>query len=298
MIGSASLPPSKRSPFLSEWIDVVIMESRYVDLAGLGRIHVLTAGRGTIPLLLAHGWGSCARSFFNLMERSELTERFTMAAPDLLDHGRTAEGSTVNPTPDNQADLLRRVGEEVLGRARSWVAVGASLGGHVLLRTLLASPRRFSRALLLAPVLRRAQVVSRTMRWLQAKPGRDEWWVRPPWFAAVLASHSIDMLPEFSFRRYANRSGRAALREASKTRPRSLLAVRDLGDLRPSLRRLRIPTEIWYGDRDQILNPVDYETLAPVPRLRLRWMPGERHGLQATCENEIVAYLCNGSSRS
>jgi pimeloyl-ACP methyl ester carboxylesterase len=135
------------------------------------------AGSGP-ALLLLHGIGDSSESWVPLI--SALARRFTVVAPDLLGHGRSAKPRadySIAAYANGMRDLT-----EVLGIDR-FTVVGHSLGGGVAAQLAYQYPERVERMVLVAsggvardvsPVLRVASApfAELTLPLLQAAPSR------------------------------------------------------------------------------------------------------------------------------
>ncbi|MGH3355364.1 MAG: alpha/beta fold hydrolase [Nocardioidaceae bacterium] len=97
-------------------------------------------------LLLLHGLGCDHRTWLPVL--SQLSQRFTVVAPDLLGHGRSAKPRadySVGGYANGMRDLLT-----VLGIDKATV-VGHSLGGGVAMQFAYQFPERTERLCLIAP---------------------------------------------------------------------------------------------------------------------------------------------------
>lgn len=106
--------------------------------------HVEIEGTGP-PLLLLHGFTGSARAWNDL--RAGLSDAFTLIAPDLIGHARSAAPAVparygMAPTSDDLAELLDQLGLE---RAS---VLGYSMGGRVALCFAATAPHRIDRLVL------------------------------------------------------------------------------------------------------------------------------------------------------
>ena len=114
---------------------------QYVDLHGHRRAY-LKVGSGP-TLLLIHGIGSRHETWLPIVER--LSKHYTVIAPDLLGHGRSAKPRadySIGGYANGMRDLLA-----VLGIERVTV-VGHSLGGGVAMQFAYQYPQRTHRIVL------------------------------------------------------------------------------------------------------------------------------------------------------
>ena len=123
--------------------DPVDTSIRFVTIHGHQRAYRM-AGSGPAVLLL-HGIADNSESWVPLM--ADLARRFTVVAPDLLGHGRSAKPRadySVAAYANGMRDLL-----EVLGIDRATV-VGHSLGGGVAAQLAYQYPERVERLVLVS----------------------------------------------------------------------------------------------------------------------------------------------------
>ena len=105
-----------------------------------------TYNSGT-PLLFAHANGyppDCYRPLFDLLDGYKIT---AIRQRPLWDDARPEDIDNWNPLSD---DLLRFMDEQKMDKT---IAIGHSMGGIAILRAALREPERFSRVILLDPVL-------------------------------------------------------------------------------------------------------------------------------------------------
>lgn len=100
------------------------------------RLHTVTAGHGSPPIVFIHGMGTSAQSWSECM--AELADRHRVTAIDLLGHG----GS---PVPDDPAEYTRDAAlsdlDQLLAElVEPAVLVGHSLGGYLALAHAATRP--------------------------------------------------------------------------------------------------------------------------------------------------------------
>ncbi|MEK6272176.1 MAG: alpha/beta hydrolase [Actinomycetota bacterium] len=260
------------------------------------RVGFRVAGEGPLIVLL-HGITSTSDVWLEAMER--LAERYTVVAPDLLGHGRSAKPRgdySLGAYASGARDLLG-----VLGFERGTV-VGHSLGGGIALQFAYQFPEYCERLVLVSsgglgkevhPLLRAA-----------ALPGAEL--VMPliirDW-AIGAGSAVAGFLDRFGFsagpdlaeaaRGYASLADRGA-REAFL---HTLRAVVDLEGQRVSATdRLylaeRLPTLLIWGTDDPII-PMEHGRAAQerIPKSRLVEIPGSGHWPQLDDPDRFVAEL-------
>jgi pimeloyl-ACP methyl ester carboxylesterase len=119
------------------------MELRELTIHG-NRVTFRTAGDGPV-LLLIHGMAGSATTWKRVMPA--LSEQFTVLAPDLLGHGRSAKDAgdySLGSLASGLRDLLVALGHE---RA---TIVGQSLGGGVAMQLAYQYPERCERLVLVS----------------------------------------------------------------------------------------------------------------------------------------------------
>jgi pimeloyl-ACP methyl ester carboxylesterase len=265
--------------------------SVFEDVPGAGRARVLVAGDGREPLLLVHGWPACARVFWPFLTAPRLRARFQMRAPDLFGFGRS---KLLAP----RLTFAREV-ELVLAVARRsgapCVAVGTSFGARVLLEAASIAPALFRRLVLLAPYLHRG-VIERSLegRLLTRFPRQLRALHRPPWSLLTGAWAAVSSLLAGGVS--ASWAGHALplIADVACLRAETVDLVNGLPDGRPvlaTLATLRVPIEVWYGDRDRLLDTRELSGLASLRGLTVVRVDGAGHALHDTHVPELVEAL-------
>jgi len=254
------------------------------------------AGEGPLIVLL-HGITSTSNVWVDAMEG--LAERYTVVAPDLIGHGRSAK-----PRGDYSLGAYASGGRDllgVLGFERGTV-VGHSLGGGIALQFAYQFPEYCERLVLVSsgglgkevhPLLRAA-----------ALPGSELVLplITPDWAigagtvaAAFLERFGFKAGPDLaeSARGYASLADRGARQAFIHT----LRAVIDLEGQRVSATdRLylaeRMPTLLIWGTNDPII-PIDHgrEAQKRIPGSRLVEIPGAGHWPQLDDPRRFVSEL-------
>lgn len=119
------------------------MDLRELTIHG-HQVFYRTAGEGPV-LLLVHGMAGSATTWKHVMPT--LSKQFTVVAPDLLGHGRSAKGAgdySLGNLASSLRDLLVALGHE---RAS---IVGQSLGGGVAMQLAYQFPERCERLVLVS----------------------------------------------------------------------------------------------------------------------------------------------------
>lgn len=235
------------------------------------------------PILLVHGITSSSRTWKAVMPR--LAENFTVIAPDLLGHGRSAKPAgdySLGAYASGMRDLL------VALDVPKATVVGHSLGGGIAMQFGYQFPDRVAR-LVLVDTGGIGQEVNPALR-AAALPGAEL--VLPLLFSPTLHDAGLkvrNFLAGFGLRGSADvegvAEGFASLTEAD-ARKAFLHTVRSVID--PTGQRVSaadrlyltrdIPSLIVWGDRDRII-PVAHADLAHelMPGSRLEIFPGAGH---------------------
>lgn len=260
------------------------------------RVTYRTAGEGPV-LLLIHGMAGSATTWKHVMPA--LSKAFTVLAPDLLGHGRSAKGAgdySLGALASSLRDLLVALGHE---RAS---IVGQSLGGGVALQLAYQFPERCERLVLVGSG-GLGREVNRLLR-LLSLPGSEavlslacsaplrraiEGAARLP---SRLGLHPAPVIAEL-WRSYASLGDEDTRRAFLRT----LRAVIDRrGQAVSATNRLhlaaQLPTLIVWGGDDPII-PVEhaYEAHAAIEGSRLEIFDGVGHYPHVEAPERFVAVL-------
>src|SRR4051794_31705702 len=254
---------------------------RHIDLHGQ-QVGYRMAGEGP-AVVLVHGLAGSSTTWRPVMPA--LAERYTVIAPDLLGHGRSAKPRgdySLGAYASGIRDLLL-----ALGHDRATV-VGHSLGGGVAMQFSYQFPERTERlalissgglgeevhALLRAAPLPGSEIV---LPLLASRPLLDA----GEWVGRALGRAGLRVGPDVAemARGYAS----LADRDARAAFVHTLRGIIDPGGQRVSARdRLylasEVPTQIIWGDRDPIL-PVQHgrDAQALIPGSRMEVIEGAGH---------------------
>lgn len=253
------------------------------------------------PVLLIHGWGSFKEAWFTVPERLARAG-FRAVAVDLPGSGASAAGPRARHTAFAHADAL-----EPLARGLAPVAVvGHSMGAQAALVLAVRRPELVPRLVLVAPYaspgvrlrlpprsfLEAAvlPVVGRPvahlgMRWLQRSQRR----ARASYVAAVARPEALRGDPAVAA---LLEDAAERLRRADRRTMVESLRAGVLADLRPLAARVRQPTLVIGGDRDNVARPAAVDALAAAlphgRRVRLR---GVGHLPPVECPRALTAEL-------
>jgi pimeloyl-ACP methyl ester carboxylesterase len=262
--------------------------SVFEEVPGVGHARVLQAGDGHEPLLFVHGWPACARAFWPFLTAPALRARFRMRAPDLFGFGRStllAPPLTFEHEVEMVLAVTRRAGAPC-------VAVGTSFGARVLLEAASRTPALFRRVVLLAPYLHRGLIERSLEGWLLARvPRQLRALHRPPWSLLTGAWAAISSLVASGAPASWARQAIPLIADVARLHAETIALVNALPDGRPLLATLRVPVELWYGDRDRLLDTRELSSLAPRRGLTVVRVDGGGHALHDTHVRQLAAAL-------
>jgi pimeloyl-ACP methyl ester carboxylesterase len=262
--------------------------SVFEEVPGAGRARVLVAGDGHEPLLFVHGWPTCARVFWPFLTAPGLRARFRMRAPDLFGFGRS---TLLAPrlTFAHQVAMVLAVARRA---SAPCVAVGTSFGARVLLEAASSAPALFRRVVLLAPYLHRG-VIERSLegRLLARFPRQIRALHRLPWSLLTGAWAAVSSLLAAGASASWARQAIPLIADVARLRAETFDLVNALPDGRALLTTLRVPIELWYGDRDRLLDTRELSGLAPLRGLTIVRVEGGGHALHDTHVPELAAAL-------
>lgn len=264
------------------------VRSRYVELPGSGRVHLLEKGAGP-PMVLLHGTGNVAGFFLPLLTeldgvRALAPDRPGVGLSDPIDLPRHHFRPSSTAWLDRLLDVLE---------LKTTTLVGHSGGGRWALWYALAHPDRVERLVLIGPPGLLKSHCPLPIR-LAATPGLGELLSRlaPPTPKSVLrfahhAAHEretlarypdqVDLMVASGRDPLAGRVTRAELRVFVS--PFALFSpngFRRRSRVRPDeLRQLTVPTLVMWGERERLGDvSCAEEAAALIPRARLEVLPG------------------------
>ncbi|HEX6289699.1 MAG TPA: alpha/beta hydrolase [Herpetosiphonaceae bacterium] len=231
-------------------------------------VHYEVFGKGR-PVLFLHGWLGSWRYWLPSMEVA--SAHFRTYAFDLIGFGDTYQRH-IEPSIAAYAEQVIRFLDE-LG-IEQVALVGHSMGGMVALKTAIEHPNRIERVVTVgAPIvgsslalLLKLTAFRPIARGMDALPGLTKRLFR--YFLASADEQAMLEILEDSIKATAD-SIRASIRSMMRT------------DLRPELPRLRVPSLVLHGTRDDIVMPSQIDVIrramATSPYLRQRSIDGSRH---------------------
>ncbi|MFV9503867.1 MAG: alpha/beta fold hydrolase [Oscillochloridaceae bacterium umkhey_bin13] len=227
-------------------------------------VHYEVLGRGR-PVVFLHGWLGSWRYWFPTME--VVAEHFRTYSFDFWGFGDSRRKQTRESIQAYSDQVIRFL--DALGIDRAML-VGHSMGGMVALKTALSYPNRISRVATVG-----APIDGDSLSWLLKLTDRPlfaDAFARLPWlrrslfrfFLGETSDPAISEMIDDSVKSSAN-----TLRYAVSSMWRT--------DLRPELSRLRTPTLIVHGGRDDIVDPHQADLFEQSPLAEVVMMPRSRH---------------------
>jgi pimeloyl-ACP methyl ester carboxylesterase len=221
------------------------------------RLSCYSAGKGD-PLVLLHGLGGSKISWLPLLPILAMEHR--VIVPDFPGHGESEKPKGAEYTPRYYAHVIRLLMDGV-GIERASI-VGNSMGGRVGLEMALRSPRRVRALALLDPAVPglRWRYVMGFTRIVPTEFGSMPLPMRRRWMemgvkrlfadASQLPPEAVQTAADEFLRVYADPAARmaffASLRHIVTERPGPFFA---------SMRRVRQPTLVLFGDKDRLVPP-------------------------------------------
>lgn len=233
-------------------------------------------GQG-IPLVLVHGFPLNSRMW--LPQLQELSQYFTVIAPDLRGHGCSSQPdwSPDHPQPysmDLLADDLARL-LDVLEISEPVILGGLSMGGYIALAFQRRYPQRLAGLLLAAtrpgpdsPAAKEAREKSAT----QAM-GSGVSAIAEAMLPRLLAPAAYTANPDLI------ETCRSIMLEISLGAVvGDLLGMHQRPDSNPQLAAIRVPVLVVHGDADQIIPVAEAQAMAAaIPGAKLVILPGAGH---------------------
>ncbi|QIK72369.1 alpha/beta fold hydrolase [Propioniciclava coleopterorum] len=265
-------------------------EERMVQLAE-GPVRVLTGGNAddaTIPVVLIHGGGTDNAGISWFHSFAALGGDRGVIAVDLPGFGGTKEVLPVGG-PGPMADFVVRVAD-AMGVSKA-AMIGVSMGGDVALNVALRHPERTAALVLIAPGGLAERVGGRAthfLSWLGAQ--LPDWLLLPLARVANRFSRSVlkaivedlatlppEVVDEFVREARGPRAGIGYGRYNQETIGRTRL----LNDLTPRLHEIGVPTLLFHGESDRMVDPADSRRAAElIPDARLVLVPRIGHWVQ------------------
>ena len=227
-------------------------------------VHYEVFGRGR-PVLFLHGWLGSWRYWFPTME--VVAENFRTYSFDFWGFGDSRRKNTPESIQSYSDQVIRFMDELGIDRVQ---LVGHSMGGMVALKTAINYPDRITRVATVG-----APIDGDSLSWLLKltdRPFFADAFARMPWlrrrlfrfFLGETSDPAVSEVIDDSVKSSAN-----TLRRAVSSMWRT--------DLRPELPRLRVPSLIVHGGRDDIVAPNQADLFDNVASAQVVMMPRSRH---------------------
>ncbi len=250
-----------------------------VDADGV-RLSCYAVGRGE-PVLMLHGLGGTKISWLPLI--SALGSEHRLLAPDFPGHGESEKPRGVDFSPRYYARVIRTMMDAV-GIERAAI-VGNSMGGRVALEMALRSPHRVGPLALLDPAVPgfRWRYVAGFTRVVPTEFGGVSLPMRRRWAEVAvrrlfadpsrLPPEAVESAASEFLRIYADPAARmaffASLRHIVTERPGPFFA---------SMRRVRQPALVLFGDHDRLVPPrLGSELASHLPDAELHFLHNVGH---------------------
>lgn len=227
-------------------------------------VHYEVFGRGR-PVLFLHGWLGSWRYWFPTME--VVAENFRTYSFDFWGFGDSRRKNTPESIQSYSDQVIRFMDELGIDRVQ---LVGHSMGGMVALKTAINYPDRITRVATVG-----APIDGDSLSWLLKLTDR-------PIFADAFAR--LPWLRRYLFRFFLGETSDPAVSEviddsvkSSANTLRRAVSSMWRTDLRPELPRLRVPSLIVHGGRDDIVAPNQADLFDNVASAQVVMMPRSRH---------------------
>jgi pimeloyl-ACP methyl ester carboxylesterase len=227
-------------------------------------VHYEVFGRGR-PVVFLHGWLGSWRYWFPTIEVA--AQHFRTFSFDFWGFGHSREREQVISIQNYSDQVVRFL--DALGIERAML-VGHSMGGMVALKTAINHPDRVTQVATVG-----APIVGDSLSWLLKLTDRPlfaDAFARMPWLRRSLFNFFLGETKDPAVHEVLDDS----VKSSSDTLRRSVSSMWRT-DLRPELPRLRVPTLIVHGGRDDIVHPNQADLFDNVPAAQVVLMPSSRH---------------------
>jgi pimeloyl-ACP methyl ester carboxylesterase len=219
------------------------------------QINYVRQGDGP-PVILVHG---IAASLFDWDYLAPFLagNGFQTLALDLLGHGDSAKPENHHHYHSDSLYLHLAAWIDHLHLDQSPILIGHSLGGFLCLKYALEQPEAVKNLILIDPLFSLKQLPP----WLHLFNRHPEWGEKalrraPVWVIKAMMGWDIDSIQNFS----TSRRHQVA-EDYKRASPKILHIVHSLSDLSPELSRVRCPTLVLWGEKDQTLKPDSFPQL-------------------------------------
>jgi pimeloyl-ACP methyl ester carboxylesterase len=237
-------------------MSIVVIENQVV--------HYEVFGRGR-PVLFLHGWLGSWRYWFPTME--VVSEHFRTYSFDFFGFGDSRLKRTQESIQNYSDQVIRFL--DALGIERV-LLVGHSMGGMVALKTAINHPERIVRVATVG-----APIDGDSLSWLLKltdRPLLADMFANLPWLRRLLFRFFLGSTSDPAVGEVVDDS----VKSSSQTLRRAVSSMWRT-DLRPELGRLRVPTLIVHGGRDDIVNPKQVDLFNTISTAEVALMPSSRH---------------------
>lgn len=227
-------------------------------------VHYETFGRGR-PVLFLHGWLGSWRYWMPTMD--VIADHFRTYSFDFWGFGHSEKTKMQGTIPNYSDQVIRFLDKMGIDRV---MLVGHSMGGMVAIKTAINYPERISRVAAVG-----APIDGESLSWLLKltdNPSVARMMARMPGVTKSLFRYFLGRTNDPEDFEILNDSVRAT--DVSVNRSvQSMLRT----DLRPELPRLRVPSLIVHGGRDDVVNPNQIELFRDIPSAEVVLLPESRH---------------------
>lgn len=227
-------------------------------------VHYEVFGRGR-PVIFLHGWLGSWRYWFPTME--VVAEQFRTYSFDFWGFGDSRRQDGQISIQHYSDQVIRFLDELGIEKA---ILVGHSMGGMVALKTAIDHPERITRVSTVG-----APIVGDSLSWLLKltdRPLAADIFARVPWLRRSLFKFFLGETSDPAVNEVIDDS----VKSSSNTLRRAVSSMWRT-DLRPELPRLKVPTLIVHGGRDDIVHPNQADLFDNIAATQVMLMPSSRH---------------------
>jgi pimeloyl-ACP methyl ester carboxylesterase len=227
-------------------------------------VHYETFGRGR-PVVFLHGWLGSWRYWMPTMD--VVSQQFRTYSFDFWGFGDSEKHKTQSTIQNYSDQVIRFLDKMGIDRV---MLVGHSMGGMVSLRTALNYPDRVTRVVAVG-----APIDGESLSWLLKltdKPYIAKLMARMPGITKSLFRYFLGRTDDPEDFEILNDSVKGTALSVSHS-VRSMMRT----DLRNDLARLRVPSLIVHGGRDDVVDPNQIELFRDIPTAEVVLLPESRH---------------------
>lgn len=227
-------------------------------------VHYETFGRGR-PVVFLHGWLGSWRYWMPTMD--VVSQQFRTYSFDFWGFGDSEKHKTQSTIQNYSDQVIRFLDKMGIDRV---MLVGHSMGGMVSLRTALNHPDRVTRVVAVG-----APIDGESLSWLLKltdKPYIAKMMARMPGITKSLFRYFLGRTEDPEDFEILNDSVKGTALSVSHS-VRSMKRT----DLRNDLARLRVPSLVVHGGRDDVVDPNQVELFRDIPNAEVVLLPESRH---------------------